>query len=384
MDKIKVVHHSKTVGYSGTDRTAQLFCKYLARSERFEPFIVYREGDLANTRLDIAREWLGADHVIPYDWEPGRKGRLSPYMPERDNYFDVLKQINPDIIHVHRSGYMEWPGFRYLSPKAKMVETNIFGYSDLSSDPQMHINIYISDYIRNRALANGNLDGPVLYNPIEQPVLEMTPENKELCRDALLSQFKIPHNAILIGRVGRADNFDHISLRAFAQVEKLHPEAFYIVVNPCDGWRTEAARLGISNIRFSSPIVNDSELSNFYRGLDIYAHARHDGECCPCNIQEAMMHGIPIVSHESAIYNGQSEIIADSGFVVPIGDHEAYRDILVQLIENPEMVNEEEATIVRLRSHFGKQARRRAMRYFEAECITKQLERIYDWVLVNR
>lgn len=384
MDKIKVVHHSKTVGYSGTDRTAQLFCRYLARSERFEPFIVYREGDLSNTRLDIAREWLGADHVVPYDWEPGKKGRQSPYMPERDNLFDVLKQINPDIVHVHRSGYPEWPAFRYMAPNAKWVETNIFGYSDLLSDSQMHLNIYISEYIRSRALANGNPDGPVLYNPIEQPVLPMTSDSKEACREALLSQFKIPHNAVLIGRVGRADNFDPISLRAFAEVEKIRPEAYYIVVNPCDGWRNEAARLGIQNIRFSSPIVSDNELSNFYHGLNIYAHARHDGECCPCNIQEAMMHGLPIISHESAIYNGQSEIIADAGFVVPIGNHEAYRDVLIQLIDNPEMVNEDETGMVRLRNHFGRAARRRAMRYFEAETITKQLEQFYSWVLTRK
>lgn len=384
MNKIKVVHHSKTVGFSGTDRTSQLFCKYLAKSERFEPYLVYREGDLENKRLDIAREWLGADHVIPYHWVPGKKGRQSPYMPEEDNFFDVLKLINPDIVHVHRSGYAEWPAYRYLAPNAKWVETNIFGYADFNTQRQTDAVIYISDYIKNRAIEAGGVDGFVLYNPIEQPVLEMTPDSKETCREALLIEFKIPHDAVLIGRVGRADNFDPISLRAFAEVEKLHPEAYYIVVNPCEGWRLEAAKLKIKNIRFRDPILNDSMLSCFYRGLDIYAHARHDGECCPCNIQEAMMHGLPVISHESAIYNGQSEIIGNAGFVVPLGDHVAYRDVMVQLIVNPEMLNEDETRLVRLRDYFGREARRRAMRYFEAECTTKQLEQLYDIVLKTK
>ena len=57
--KIKVVHHSKSIGYSGTDRTAQIFCKYLARSERFEPYIVYRRNHGCDERLDVARNWLG-------------------------------------------------------------------------------------------------------------------------------------------------------------------------------------------------------------------------------------------------------------------------------------------------------------------------------------
>ncbi|MCV0439775.1 MAG: glycosyltransferase family 4 protein [Hydrogenophaga sp.] len=383
MSKIKVVHHSKTVGYSGTDRTAQLFCKYLAQSERFEPYIVYRLGDPNNQRLDIVREWLGDDHVIGYEWEPGKKGRVSPFMPEHDNLHEVLSAIDPDIVHVHRSGYAEWPCFRYMAPRAKWVETNIFGKADRTPEQQIDLNVYISDYIRGRALQDGNNDGPVLYNPIEQPVLDITPENKELCREELLTQFKIPHDAILLGRVGRADNFDPISLRAFAEVEKVCPEAWYIVINPCQGWHDEVARLGIQNIRFGGPIVDDAELSNFYRGLDIYAHARHDGECCPCNIQEAMMHRLPVVSHESAIYNGQSEIIGNAGFVVPVGAHEAYRDVLVQLIANPELANEDESGLVRIREHFGLEARRRAMRYFEAECMTSQLAQFYDWVLKN-
>lgn len=383
MKKIKVVHHSKTVGFSGTDRTAQLFCKHLAQSERFEPFIVYRIGDVSNQRLNIAREWLGDDHVIGYSWDPGKKGRQAPYMPEHDNLHEVLSGIDPDIVHLHRSGYAEWPGFRYMAPRAKWVETNIFGERDGTSERQIDMSIYISDYIRDRAIRNGNPDGPVLYNPIEQPVLDVTVENKEACRESLLEEFKIPHDAVLLGRVGRADNFDPISLKAFAEVEKIHPEAFYVVVNPCHRWHEVAKEYGIKNIRFCDPIMDDEELSKFYMGLDIYAHARHDGECCPCNIQEAMMHKLPVVSHESAIYNGQSEIIGNAGFVVPVGNSDAYRDILIQLIENPEMASDDETELVRLRGHFGLEGRRRAMRYFEASCMTSQLEQLYDWVLAQ-
>lgn len=384
MNKIKVVHHSKTVGFSGTDRTAQLFCKYLAQGDKYEPFIVYREGDLANTRLDIVKSWLGADHVIPYQWTPGKKGQQPPYLPESDNLHEVLQAIDPQIVHVHRSGYQEWPCFRYMAPKAKWVETNIFGYKDGSPEKQIDMNIYISAYIHNTALRAGSSEGPVLYNPIEVPVLDMTPENKAACRELLLNTFKLPKNAVLLGRVGRADNFDPISLKAFKEVEDVHPEAFYIVVNPCQGWHDTVRQLGIKNVRFSGPIVDDVELSKFYMGLDIYAHARHDGECCPCNIQEAMMHGLTVVSHESAIFNGQSEILATGGFVVPVYNHIAYRDVLMQLVENPELATEDEKGRIRLRTYFGLEARRRAMRFFEASIVTGQLERIYDWTLANK
>ena len=93
------------------------------------------------------------------------------------------------------------------------------------------------------------------------------------------------------------------------------------------------------------------------------------------------MHRLPVVSHESAIYNGQSEIIGGAGFVVPLGDHEGYRDVLEGLISNQEMATEDEQGLVRIREHFGLEARRRAMRYFEASCMTSQLASMYDWVL---
>lgn len=383
MSKIRVVHHSKTVGYSGTDRTAQLFCKHLAHSDKYEPFLVYRIGDAANSRLVVAREWLGEDHVIGYQWNPGTQGSAAPYIPETHNLNEVLANINPDIVHVHRSGYTEWPGFRHLAPNAKWVETNIFGYVDRTPEKQIDLNVYISEYIADLAKSHGGPLGPVLFNPIEQPVRDMTTDMKAACREELLDEFKIPRDGLLIGRVGRADNFDPISLKAFAELEKVCSNAWYLVVNPCDGWRKTASELGIKNIRFIDPIIDDKKLSNFYRGLDIYAHARHDGECCPCNIQEAMMHGVPVVSHESGIHNGQSEIIGDAGFVVPVGDHQAYRDVLIDLANNPELASEDESGLVRLRDYFGHAARRRAMRYFEAEVITKQLEQLYDWVLIN-
>jgi len=382
MDKIKVVHHSKSVGYSGTDRTAQLFCKYLAQGDKYEPFLVYRQQD-ANERLDIMREILGADHVVPYHWVPGKKGRQAPYMPEQDNLHEVLTMLDPAIVHIHRSGYQEWPGFKYMYPQAKWIETNIFGYNDNSPEKQMDFNIYISDFIRKSALNAGNDEGTILFNPIEQPVLDMTTKNRLLCREMLLETYGLPDDAVLLGRVGRADNFDPISLRAMARVEQEFKNVYYIVVNPCDNWRNTAKSLGLNNVRFADPIIGDFELSAFYHGIDIYAHARSDGECCPCNIQEAMMHGLPVVSHESAIYNGQSEIIGDAGFCVPLGHHEAYAECLLALIANKEVADEDEH-LIPIRNHFGRAARRRAMRCFEASTTTSKLEGIYDWVLENK
>ncbi len=359
--------HSKTVGYSGTDRTAQLMCKYLANDPRYEPFLVYRnQGD--NSRLKIMQDILGADHVIEYDWEPGKKGRQAPYLPERDNLYEVLLKIDPDIVHVHRSGYREWP-LRYVAPRAKWVETNIFGFDDKSGDIDKHI--YICDYIKNTALKRGNADGPILYNPIELPYEYEQNNNGRLTDHGTIPYLSrylgLGDFSTILGRVGRPDNFDPISLRAFALLEKDYPHVHYVVVNPCDGWRQEVKRLNLSRVHFLDPIINDETLSMFYQDIDIYAHARSDGEVCPCNIQEAMMHGLPVVSHRSNLYNGQSEIIGDAGFVVPVNDWESYYKALKSLVED-----------AGLRNEFGAKAEKRAKSLFEASNVVGQLKGIYE------
>jgi glycosyltransferase involved in cell wall biosynthesis len=370
MSKIKVVHHSKSVSYAGTDRTAQLLAKYQV-GEEFEPFIIYRvnpsDPDDCLERLDIVKEWIGEDHVIPYTWIPGERSKFSPFAPEQTNIGEVLAGINPDIIHVHRSGYNEFPQ-KSLFPKAKWVETNIFG--DVSRDGIDH-HLYVSDFIRNRAMESGGRDGDIVLNPIEQPYRDVLPGSKETCRKKLLKTHSLPSNAILLGRVGRADNFDPIALKALNELIGENSHIHYLVVNGCDRWVQTTKELGLANnVHFIDPIFDDKELSDFYMGLDIYAHARIDGESCGCNIQEAMMHRLPIITHEGHTYQAQREIVVNGGFCVPFGDYEAYAKVLGVLIDRADV-----------RDHYGLEARREAMGSFEASCITSKVNGIYESLL---
>jgi glycosyltransferase involved in cell wall biosynthesis len=394
MNKIRVVHHSKTIGYSGTDKTAQYFCKYLKSSDKYEPYILYREGDEANCRIEYMKNILGEEYVIPYTWIPKSSyfdvgcfdhktpiGMNLSIMPKHTNLDKVLEKINPDIFHVHHSGYAEFPAFKFLAPKAKIIETNIFGYNNSCVPNQIDLSIYVSEHVKNLARKNGSGEkGIVLYNPTEQPKSYMTTENINLARSELRKKYNLPEDGIVLGRVGRADNFDPISLLAFAKLEKKFNNVHYLVVNPCESWRKTVKNLEIKNVTFIDKIIDDFELSKFYLGLDIYAHARHDGECCPCNIQEAMMHGLPVVSHQSLIYNGQAEIISEAGFVVAIGDHESYYKALCELVKDGPCLDDK-GNRTTMRKYFGKEARRRAMRHFEAETVTTKLIDIYDWVV---
>ena len=361
MSKIRVIQHSKSCSYSGTDRTAALLAKYLDKN-RFDVFLVYREPDSANNRLDVVKEWLGEDHVIPYQWNPGKKIQQPPHFPEYDNFFEVVSKINPQIAHFHFSGRNEFPVFKWLVPNAKIVTTNIFGYKDDANQSDQII--YISEYNRIKALQQKEKDGFVLPNPIESPIVL----DKKYCRSWLTKNFGIPKDGILGLRVGRPDNPEQISIKAFAEVLKTRPNTHYLIVGPCAQWRAYAKDVG--NIHFIDQITDDYELAILHNAADIYLHARNDGEICSTAIQQAMMYSLPIISHRSKIYNGQVEMLQDVGYCVGVGDFEQYTKILLELIDNESLRNE-----------IGQKAFAKAITNYEAKIVAKRLEQIYDQVI---
>ena len=95
-----------------------------------------------------------------------------------------------------------------------------------------------------------------------------------------------------------------------------------------------------SKIKKSTEInIGDSiEISKFFNTIDCLAHYRVDGECCPVNIQESMIHGKPVISHVSSVFNGQIEIISDCGFVV--NDSYEYASKMMILMENKDFIAE--------------------------------------------
>ncbi len=356
--KIKVVQHSKYLGYSGTDKVAQLFYKYLDRT-KFDPYILYRE-NVNDERKEIIESWYGKDYVIPYTWIPGNSGRIPPYWPEEENLSEILRELKPDILHIHHSGTEEWPLLKGVIPEScKIVTTNIFG--EISCSYPINQRLYICDYIKRRALANGGKDGPVLNNPVE-PRIWVSND-----RTPFLQQYRLPNDAILLGRIGRPDNFDPIALKAFRVIETRYSNVYYLVVGACQAWKDLVIKLGLKRVIFIDKIVDDMELSQFLSALDIYAHCRHDGECESIALGEAQSHSLPIISHKSRIYNGHADTLKNCGIIVDIDDHVAYAANLMKFIEDK-----------RLRSELGIAAYNKWLHTAEPKSIIKQLESIYE------
>lgn len=335
MKKIRVVHDAKTVGYAGTERTAQLICKHLNK-EKFDVYLAYREGS-ASPRLSIMQDILGKDKVVAYEYTNG--DNVSPYYPKSQGLTKLLQELDPDIYHVHRSGYSEWPivpAVKTAVPRTKFVETNIFGHQDPLG--VLDCSIYICEYIRQRA--NAHFLAPVIYNPTEGP--EEVYDNFIELRTASLKfrdKIGLKPDSIVLGRIGRPDVFCDISLNAIQRLSSkpYFNRLIYLIINGGDRWAEKAALLGITdNCIFLPPIYGDKELSQFYDSIHILAHARHDGECNSCCINEAMIHGVPVVTHSvpPQFYNGHLEQLANGGGFVVDGydDVDTYANHLDRLI----------------------------------------------------
>ena len=55
--------------------------------------------------------------------------------------------------------------------------------------------------------------------------------------------------------------------------------------------------LGIKNIHFIKFASLMENIHDFISGIDVYTHARADGEVCSASIIEAMYHGKPVITH---------------------------------------------------------------------------------------
>jgi len=213
------------------------------------------------------------------------------------------------------------------------------------------------------------------YDFINNPIPNL-PENYK-------KQYLFYDDKINIGRTGRPENgiYDSISIDAIDYLFSMRPELRnkirFIALAPPSNMVKDLKKYNIDHF-IVEPTINNEDIFRFYNSMNICAHARLDGETCGCVIEEAMMYGIPVVTHVSEpnnpdIYSFQAQcfLVEDrvTGFVV---DHnvKSYAMALLALIDN-----------FALRSQMGAAGKEKALREFETSVCVDKLEWIYKEIL---
>ena len=307
--KKTIMHHHNALSLGGTEGMCQIFMKYFEESKEYNHVLAYRaQGD--RTRESYFSEILGPNKMIRY-----------ASIPE---LIHIISAINPAVIHHYASGIAEFPMVKPVKdmfPNIKFVQTAVFGDKNDQFKPDAIINV--SRHVQHIKGDAGKENYYVIRNPVDDVFTD----------EDLREEFGIPKDALVFGRIGRSDAaiYTSINLDAYARVQT--DDTYFISVNPSEAMLKDVRTLGIKNFIAMDRTTDKVRLSKFYNTIDVLAHARKDGECCPANVAEAFAHGVPVISHYGYPYNGHLENIQDAGFTVLPDDVDEYTRIMKKFID---------------------------------------------------
>lgn len=362
---IKVLHYLRHLGLGGTEKTCQLFFEH-ANTEQFDVAVAYEKSG-THPRADEFRKSANVCGglmwgVDSYDASGNPNGR---------DLQEVIDQEKPDILHVYRSGYHEFPSPGHHVKVPHFVETNVFGFYD--GNPRIDRSLFMSkwlmqDTVKKLGVKPERFD--FVNNPVESPYT-----------NAVLPIAERWHSegAIIVGRCGRPDNgiYNSVNVDAVRLLRMQGYDIRFLVVAPPSNMVDDLAKYDIPFFMIE-PTVNPLVLSTFYNSVDIYTHARADGETFGVNIAEAMMHGKPVITHHAVpsipgmgVFQSQTELVDDAitGFVVNSTPAE-YAEALQSLI-----------TYSDLRLQMGEFGRRKAESQYHVDVCMHKLENIYRGIV---
>lgn len=221
------------------------------------------------------------------------------------DFFNFFKEEDFDMIQTCRSGHKEFPFI-------KIRKTPIIDIIALSSgsDNQYNISrvIHLCNWSKDSWVKKGG--------DIKRAKIISLPINTEDDDGSDMVKFLGLDNKFIFGMHQRVndDIFSDIVLEAYSKVET--QDTYFVLMGGSDRYKKQAEDLNIKNIIFLDSTGEQNVIFKFLRTLNVYSHARKDGEINSQAIAEALYVGLPIVSHKSEINNGHIECIGNAGNVV--------------------------------------------------------------------
>lgn len=345
---IRLGLYSHTIDYAGTWRSHERIAEILQKNSEYEVFVFYSD-IVENSRLEDAKKILKDCTFVPFERTKQKTGSDSGWSPLKNNIDQAVKDHKIDILHFARSGYYEWPFTSRLAPV--QIETNIFGYQDSSNF--LDGSIVISEALR----LSPNERREIIYNPIPRPSSNFS-DIKSLREELQISQ-----NSLVFGRIGRPSNFTPVSLIAYANFVKYSPNSKYVIIGPCKEAKLAVSQLNIeSKVIFLDPTNDDEYIERFHKTIDIFAHYRSDGETFGTAIAQAMIYGIPVITHFAG-QNGQALTIGEGGFCV--SSHQEYESKMRELSNRDVMIS------------VGKSAEKHARTHYDQRSVVDKIDKFY-------
>jgi FkbM family methyltransferase len=275
------------------------------------------------------------------------------------DFWEVFDQTKYDLVQTAKAGPAEYPYHLMEIPVIEYV-TLAAGVDHSSS---IAWSIHISQWQRKLWMSGGG-------NVSRSSVIPVIPD-KPITDQNLRKVLSIPAGAFVAGLHQRdsAEIYSDWPLNAFQHLPK---DAHFILLGGSEKYVDQAKRLGIINFHRIPHSADPQIISSFLNSLDIYLHGRKDGETFGNVLAEALLHGIPCISHYSASgANAQVETIGPGGRFLK--SRSEYKETLLQMYGNS-------AT----RKHLGELGNKHAEKYFNSEHAGASLEQVYLRIITGQ
>lgn len=259
------------------------------------------------------------------------------------NCIKSIENFKPAIVHIHRGGgasSRENNILRKLKAccSCRILETNVFGIADLSFSSPIDVHAHISrwDLWRwRRWLYPIHRTGIYLPYCVDTESFKPTPSN---FRD----EYKIPSNAIVMGRLGKTD-WITLSNAVVPAMEK-SKNIFFVTVNDysdnadiTNDWPSSIKERIIRIPALKGP----NELSAFYTACNATMNFSPIGESFGYVVAEAMSCGTPCIAlSKPRNDNAQIEIASLKFGGYPVRDSSAAEETITGLALNPPTENQ--------------------------------------------
>jgi glycosyltransferase involved in cell wall biosynthesis len=287
-----------------------------------------------------------------------------------------------EVVHVHRPGALDpiVPAAARHAGVSHLVETNVFGQVDASSDErQFDCHLFVSQMCALRYQGSVGAPGDafgarhrVSYNPIDVRGLRaLAPAT----RDAKMELGLDPDRPV-VARVGRADDrkWAPIVIEMLPQLARFVPDVQVLLVGVTPSKRQLLrSRHVIGRTTILEPTTDERRLATYYAACDVFISASSIGESFGVAIAEAMTLGKPVVTTSTPwVDNAQVEVI-DPGVTGYLANHpRVFAEAVADLLANATR-----------RTAFGAAGAAKADRLWDVGPLTRQLEDLYEHLVAH-
>ncbi|MEM8556457.1 MAG: glycosyltransferase family 4 protein [Bacteroidota bacterium] len=246
---------------------------------------------------------------------------LDRHTPEA---YERIEKWNPDLIHIHRTGYPDKATGEVISrlkkPKGRnrpVLETNVFARADHTPAGKLiDVHLHLSEWClwKWSKWARGMRPSPlgvVIPYAVDPTHFFHDPEGRRSFRQA----HDIPEHAIVFGRVGQRSvwKWSTAMFDAFEQAASTHSTIYLVVVGLPEELRSRMNALPASireRVREVGYLDGDDKLRACYSSFDAFLHTAEIGESFGMVLAEAMLCACPVITQSRPLRdNSQLEVV---------------------------------------------------------------------------